>query len=432
MSWFYNAVFFIFAVFSIPKFLVRLNQARNGKELFKQRFGIFSKYWAKQFQNKKVLWLHAVSVGEVNAAKNWLRLFLKEYSDWTVAFSTTTPTGQEIAQSFGSERVSVFYAPIDISFIVRRVIEAIHPKLIVLMETELWPNLISQAYQKDIPIGIINGRISPRSFSRYRFVRGWVAKLLRQLSFCLVQSERDESYFRSLGMEDKKLFLTGNLKFDLNGQKPADLNVPLGLLPDGVVFLAGSTHWNEEEILLRVFGRLRTDFRNLQLILAPRHPEQLSRVIEAVKRCSYQPKLFSEMENTPSEFFDVLIVDRMGVLASLYAFADLVFIGGSFVPRGGQNPFEAACFKKPILHGPQVFNFQEIYTKLAQCHASIQVSSEEELYQNSRELIEKSHFRAEMGLRAWKAIQSMKGVTERTINYLSRWIEMKDSSEALV
>ncbi len=428
----YDFIFLMFALFSIPKFLVRLNQAKNSKQLFLQRFGFFSDSLKAKFAGKKIVWLHAVSVGEVNAARGWIQLFLAEYPEWTIALSTTTPTGQTVADSLVTDRVVVFYAPFDLSFVVRRVLKDVSPQVILLMETEIWPNLIGAANQTQIPIGIINGRISPRSFSRYRFIRFWLKSILNQLSFCLVQSDRDRFHFGELGMPEEKLISIGNMKFDVNGQvKDQIVSRPKGIGADSLIYIGGSTHWNEEKVLIWIFRRLRESFPNLKLILAPRHPEHLPKVEEAVQKFNFSYCLFSEVEQK-NQPYDVLLVDRMGILASLYSVADLVFVGGSFAKRGGQNPIEAAGFKKPILHGPNVVNFYEAYSILDEQNAAFQVASEEELYQQSRKLLEHPELRNEMGARAWASIQSMKGATARTMNYLSRWMVSRDSSVALV
>lgn len=287
------------------------------------------------------------------------------------------------------------------------------------METEIWPNLIRCADQAGVPVGIINGRISPRSFKRYQFVRTWLASILGRLSFCLVQTERDKTYFEKLGMPQEKLILTGNMKFDLNGKKISPLhNRPKGIEPQSLVYIGGSTHRNEEEILLSVFNRLRPRFQNLILILAPRHPERFGEVESAIKQFNFRYCLYSNLEQT-SDSYDVLLIDQMGVLASLYSIADLVFIGGSFVKRGGQNPIEAAGFKKPILHGPNVTNFHEVYRLLDEQNAALMAASENDLFQQSAKLLEQPQLRNEMGARAWASVQSMKGATAKTLAYVT-------------
>ncbi len=421
MTLLYDFIFFMFALFSIPKFLVRLGQAKDGKQMMRQRFGFFTKEFKAKFLERKVVWLHAVSVGEVNAAREWIQLFLREYPAWMIALSTTTPTGQAIANSLASERLVVFYAPFDLSFAVRSVLKTINPKMILLMETEIWPNLISHAHRSGVLVGIINGRISPRSFGRYQWVRSWLGRVLNKLSFCLVQSDRDYTYFQKLGMSGEKLVSTGNMKFDLDGQAAQKISRPKGISSDLLVYIGGSMHGGEEKMLLSVFNRLHPAFKNLKLILAPRHPERLDQVKKHIKEFNFELRLFSELDQK-SDPYEVLLVDRMGVLGSLYSIADLVFVGGSFVKRGGQNPIEAVNFRKPILHGPNVSNFHEVYRILDEQNAAVMTISEEELYQQSKKLLERPELRSQMGTRAWASIQSMKGATARTMNYLSRWI----------
>ncbi len=431
MSLVYDLIFFIFALFSIPKFLVRLNQADDAKQLSRQRWGLFGPDELAKFSGKKILWLHAVSVGEVNAAREWIQLFLREYSEWTVALSTTTPTGQLLAASLASNRIIVFYAPFDLSFVVKRTLDAINPKVIILMETEIWPNLIRRAHRSGIPIGIINGRISPRSFGRYQFISPLLRPILGKLSFCLVQTDRDYNYFKQLGMPFEKIVSTGNMKFDLNGQSMSETcSRPKGFAAEDLIYVGGSTHWDEEIVLLSVFRRLKMTFQNLKLILAPRHPERLPKVEDAIKQSGFSYRLFSET-GVHSNPYDVLLVDRMGVLASLYQIADVVFVGGSFAKRGGQNPIEAARFKKPILHGPNVSNFYEVYRVLDEQNAAVLTVSEDELYQQSKKLLERPELRTEMGVQAQTCIQSMKGATAKTLDYLSREVLRSRSAVAL-
>ncbi|MBI4394713.1 MAG: 3-deoxy-D-manno-octulosonic acid transferase [Candidatus Omnitrophica bacterium] len=430
----YDFIFFIFALFSIPKFLIRLGQAASRKELIAERFGFFSKSFGQKFIGRKTVWLHAVSVGEVQAAREWIRLFLERYPDWQIALSVTTPTGRQVAETLASERVFVFYAPFDFSFVVRNTFATLQPKLILLMETELWPNLISQAESSSIPIGIMNGRLSPRSFQRYFLFRYWMRPILEKLSFCLVQSERDRDYFAKLGMPPLRIFYTGNMKFD---QFDSSIRAERGSsvrknseMSNRLILVGGSTHWGEEKLLLGVFRRLQERFQNLKLILAPRHPENLPKIMTLIKSFNFEYQLFSEEQSGISR--PVLLIDRMGVLASLYPSADLVFMGGSFVKRGGQSPIEPASSKKPLLHGPLVFNFREIYQMLDEKEAAFQVTSEEELFQKSRLLLENPKLREQMGTRAWSCVQSMKGATARTLDFLASWICLQEEPSVAV
>ena len=423
MKWLYDFAFLMFAIVSLPKFLIRLGQAESSGRLICERFGRLRPDLRAQFGGRKVLWLHAVSVGEVMAVTPWIRLFLSEYPDWAIALSTTTPTGQAVAQTIDSGRIITFYAPFDLSFSVRRALRQINPGLILLVETEIWPNLISEAHRQGIPIGIVNGRISRRSFRRYMWIRAWISALLTKLSFCFVQSGEDGDYFRRLGMPAGSILETGNMKFDRSEDDAVNLNMS-GTRSGELVFVAGSTNWNEEESVLNVFRRLKEKIPALRLVLAPRHPEQLFRVRRAIQNQGLRFRLYSE--NHWDSDSPVLLVDQMGVLASLYSIADIVFIGGSLIPkRGGQNPVEAALLRKPVLHGPNVFNFGQVYRKLDEQGAAFTVRTEEELYQKSKLLLDDPALRERMGMHAWSTIQTMKGATTRTLEHLARWMKQE-------
>ena len=466
MTLVYDLLFLVFAILSIPKFLLRLNQAEDWIDMFSERFGRFRKSFDDQFSGKKVVWLHAVSVGEVMALRRWIQLFGERYPDWVLALSVTTPTGHEIASKLFSDRAVLFYAPFDISFIVRRFLRLIQPKLILLMETEIWPNLISQAARAGVTVGILNGRISARSFRRYSFVRYWMRPIVGKLTFCLVQSEHDRERFLRLGMNKRRTAVLGNMKFDQIGscdRHPKSFAVilsgaaaqdrlregsrtgsfgPSGLrmtahddeldtsTSDRLVIVAGSTSWNEEQLLLGVFKRLRQSFQRLQLVLAPRHPEQISKVLRAVKAAQLPVQLFSKSRG--AEFCPILLVDQMGILASLYRRAHIVFVGGSLVRRGGQNPIEAAVFRKPLVHGPHVFNFSAVYQALDERDAAICVHSEDELFQKFKVLLEQPELRERMGNEAFRVVQTMKGATMRTMDFLSRWIRSDEPVQTMV
>ncbi len=426
MSVLFDIVFSIFALISIPKFLVRLNQSDRPRELMRERFGFLPPDIQERCRLKKPLWLHAVSVGEVMAARSWINRFLGAYPEASLVLSVTTPTGYSVAQKLVQERLSVVYAPFDLSFVVRRVFSQARPFMIVLMETEIWPNLIREARAQKIPIGIINGRISPRAFRRYCLVKFLMKPLLMCLSFCLVQSERDAEHFRQLGMSAEKTVVTGNMKFDsakVTAEAVSSSHPALKRLrgSERLVLVGGSTHWDEEEILLRVFKRLRPNYPHLKMILAPRHPERLEKVRKAIEEAGLAFQLFSVGDG--GRDFDVLLVDQMGVLAAIYSVSDVVFMGGSLICHGGQNPIEPAFLKKALVHGPHTFNFHEVYEKLDREGAAVQVKGEDQLCLQLGTILGNGGVRQEMGVKAHQVVESLQGATERNMNYLSGWLE---------
>ena len=467
MTFIYDLAFLIFALVSIPKFLVRLNQAQEPMEMLFERFGTFRESFKRKFCGRQVVWLHAVSVGEVMALRRWIELFSVRYPNWILALSVTTPTGHHLAKKFFSDRAVVFYAPFDISFVVRRLLSLIQPKLLLLMETEIWPNLISEAARAGVVVGILNGRISPRSFRRYDLVRRWMKAILGKISFCLVQSEHDRGRFLMLGMPEARVTNVGNMKFDQTDgidQRQSDrVAITGGSTRNGPVLIAGSTSWNEEELVLRVFKELRKSFHHLQLVLAPRHPERISKVVHAIKRAQLPVQRYSEIASASTGMpprndviarqqsrrgrsnlaylghvqqsknaYPILLVDQIGVLASLYRLADVVFMGGSLVRRGGQNPIEAARFRKPLLHGPNVFNFSEVYQALDERGGARCVRSKEELFEKLKLLLEQPELREQMGSEAFCVVEMMKGATMKTMDFLSRWLRSEERVQTMV
>ncbi len=376
-----------------------------------------------------MLWLHAVSVGEVKALGRFIELFLERHPNWMIAFSQTTPTGHEVARIFSSDRVMAFYAPFDLSGCVSRVLEAIRPKMITLVESEIWPNLVGEAFSRGIPIGVINGRMSPRSFKMYRLLGMCYRHLIQKLSFCLVQTERDYGYFEMLGVSKEKIVICGNLKFDQSERFTAPAwNLFHRKSQIRRTWVVGSTSGGEEQIILDVFKKLKSTFPDLRLVLAPRHLERMDLVSEWIKQRSFQYTAFSKLEEGDDS--EVILIDVMGVLASVYQWADFVFVGGSFTKRGGQNPVEPARFKKAILHGPHVHNFHALYELLDQSGGAFCVSTKKMLYERSKELLGSIQLRNEVGEKAFQTIERMKGATERTLRGLEPWFTETPSSYA--
>jgi 3-deoxy-D-manno-octulosonic-acid transferase len=424
MKWLYDLGYITFALISLPKFIIRLRQSDDWRKMLRERMGVLDEKAVSKLKEKSVLWIHAVSVGEVKACSRLIHTFLEFHPDWNIAFSQTTPTGHAVAKLICPKNVFLFFAPFDISGIVKHVFSVLCPKLVVLLETEIWPNLIGEAAAREIPIGIVNGRISPRALCRYRLVRGLVHSMLKHLSFCLVQSERDFNSFQELGMDPEKMICAGNMKLDelirvVGGEEGA--KEPLSpFLQPALVLIGGSTSGHEEELLTRVFRRLQNEVKNLKLVLVPRHPERVSQITKMLNVADVPYLLYSKQSATQD--FSVLVVDQMGVLASLYVYADVIFVGGSLYPRGGQNPIEAVRLKKGILHGPHIFNFHEVYQILDQEGGAICVRSEDELFKASKKLLMSTNARSEMGVKAFRSIELLKGATNRTLNYLDKWV----------
>ncbi len=417
MIFLYNLAFLIFGIFYLPIFLVKLRQAAEPGRLLRERMG----FYAAPQSGKKRVWLHAVSVGEAMAVRKFVSLFLEKNPDWELVLTTVTPTGQKIAKEMESSRVLVHYFPFDFSWAQRSFLKSFTPKLILMAETEIWPNLLMEASKMKIPVGVINARLSPRSGARYRRFLSIFSPLFRRLEFILAQTEEDAARFRALGVDDARVRVLGNLKFDNISMKETDdgdasWKSRWGIRSGDLVLIAGSTHPGEEERILRVFTALRRKFPQLRLILAPRHIERSQALVDFFEKNSgFQMVLASGRK---AEAYDVLILDEMGILRRLYQLADVVFMGGSLVPHGGQNPIEPACFKKAVLHGPHVFNFQKVYETLARDEGAIQVAGEEELQTSLEKLLQNPQERNRIGQNAFASVNRLQGSSQRHLEWL--------------
>ncbi len=419
---FYNLAFLVFGTFYFPFFILRLRQEKDKKRLLLQRLGFFSADFLKGLRGKRVIWIHAVSVGEVFAARPLIDALPDELQDWTLAVSTVTPTGQAIARKL-FPKIPVFYFPFDLSWVVRRTISKISPSMIVLMETEIWPNLILAAYEKGIPVGVVNGRLSPRSYEGYKQVRALLRGILSKIAFFLVQFQWDSDRLQEIGVSASAIQITGNMKFDINPdvseQEVKHLREKFFPLGKEKILLGGSTHEGEEKILINVFRKLRFEFPDLKLVLAPRHLPRTTKLVQQVEKKHFRCRLASLNQSVD----DVLILDSMGELKKWYALADIIFVGGSLVKHGGQNPIEAAIFKKSIFFGPHIFNFQMVYDAFLQGRGGFQVYNEVELYEFVRRVLLEPGFGKQAGLRAFELVSKWQGATRKNVRFIKRFIE---------
>ncbi|MBI3313396.1 MAG: 3-deoxy-D-manno-octulosonic acid transferase [Candidatus Omnitrophica bacterium] len=422
--YFYNAVFAVFSLFYLPVFLMKIRQSSDPQRLIKQRLGIFSLGRRQKLLNKRVIWIHAVSVGEVMAVKKFLQGFLDRFPYYHVMLTTVTPTGQKVARQLKTERVSIRYFPFDLSWSVRKFFEALHPEYLFLVETEIWPNLLIEAARRGVPVGILNARLSAKSQRRYRRILPLARPLFERLSFVLAQTEEDGARFQSLGVQPKRVFVLGNMKFDnLPVPDPRDLEAlrrEWGFEKDDQIFIAGSTHLGEETILKEVFARLRQEFPRLKMIVAPRHIERS----EALKTMFSTPPFQAVLAYGESQLqnFDILILNKIGILKNLYQIADIVFMGGSLIKHGGQNPIEPAYFKRAMVHGPYTFNFEVVYRALDQETGAVLVRDQDELAMTLKGLLQNTNECLQLGENAFSVIHRLQGATGRHLDWMQKFL----------
>ena len=405
----YDLVFLLFALIYLPSFLLKKKLHRG----FIQRLG------AVKFDTQldKPIWVHAVSVGEAKAAQYLTKQLRKTFPEKKFVFSTVTPTGNSIVRRFKQQDDFLFYLPLDLSFITRRVIRKIDPCVCIIMETEIWPNLISGLKQKGVPIIVVNARISDRSFLGYRLIKPLLKQVLNKIDLFCVQSATDAQRLEALGMSGDKLKITGNMKYDIAGGIDSEVDftkyrLRLGLSDRQRLFVAGSTHASEEEIILRAYLKLTAESCGLRLLIAPRHPERTLQIEALVKKFGFIPLRISKLSISagicPPDA--VFILDTVGELIAFYSVCDIVFVGGSLVSRGGQNILEPALFAKPILFGPHMFNFRDISNMFLIEKAACMVQTEEELLKEISFLLSNPNQAQSMGQVARRLVVENQGV----------------------
>lgn len=415
----YDILFSGFALASFPAFRKRIAQDSHPQKVWQERLG----YWEdKKIFNHSSIWIHAVSVGEILAAETLIKKITSEMPEAYFVITTVTPTGQQLARRFESFRVRVVYLPFDWTVSVRRFFQNAKPDCLILMETEIWPNLLWEAFEKNIPVVIANARLSKRSFARYRFFGGFFKPFFRKIKLILAQSEADAERFRQLGAQE--VIVGGNLKFDTAGlilkqhADPSELRIKHGFLPGDRILMAGSTHSNEEEMLLPVYGNLRNQFSALKLFLAPRHVERAEEIRSLAESLGFRAALFTEKKVQGS--FDVLILNEMGILKQLYNLAEVVFMGGSLIPHGGQNPMEPAAWAKPVFFGPSISNFENVYQIFELAGGAFRVQNTQELEEKLAVFLSDHKKLPQAGQNALSVIHSHAGATEKHFQLMKK------------
>ena len=386
-----------------------------------------NKFWRQKLKNQlgfvnklqgKVIWIHCVSVGEFNAAKPLIDQLLKKYPSYKLVITTTTITGADATISHYQNRVLHYFFPFDLPFIVGSFINKINPITCILLETEIWPNLINSLNKKAIPVVLINARLSERSFDKYqRFSSKLIEKTINQFTFIGSQNNSSRERFLSLGASPDKVLLVGNLKFDSNEtiNSASDEEIRLIVGKRNIVVFA-STRDGEENQIIQSYINLKEKFDALLLII-PRHPERFDEVFNMVSKTGL--KVARRSKNPQSYDMDVLIGDSMGEMMAYYKFCHIAFIGGSLSNTGGQNMLEAASASKPIIFGPSVHNFEEVTKSLLDSNAAIQVRNSDELMQTISELLLDKKSQLELGKNAKAAYEKNQGSIDKVIELIT-------------
>jgi len=370
------------------------------------------------------IWVHAVSVGEAISIKGLLGELRRSYPDKKLVISTVTATGNKIASALISDGDLLTYLPLDFSFIIKKVIKRINPSLFIIAETEIWPNLITALYKQKIPVITVNGRISDSSYSGYRAIRFIIRPILNKITKFCVQSDIDAQRLNNLGVAKENIQISGNVKFDINlGVAPemelkgAAAREKLWLGLDDKLWVCGSTHAHEEEVIIKAYKELLFSFPKLKLLLAPRHPERSKDIGKLVSENSFMPVFISNISGSCPSCINnpVFILDVMGELMDYYSAADIVFVGGSLVKTGGHNILEPASQKKPVFFGPHMFNFRDISRLFLENEAGVMVHNASDLAVKVKGILSSQLLAKQMVERAYALIMGNKGATKRNI-----------------
>jgi 3-deoxy-D-manno-octulosonic-acid transferase len=370
------------------------------------------------------IWIHAVSVGEVLTARALLPELRERYPKLRLFLSTTTMTGQQIARNNVQYVDEVFYFPFDLGFIVNRTLRLVKPRLFIMMETELWPNLLRACHRDGVRTMLVNGRISSRSYPRYRLARPFFRRVLRHVDRFCMQSDESARRIVDIGAEQPRVVVTGSLKFDSLEIPGASASADRGrnrvlryfrLSAGRPVIIAASTLRGEEEPVLDAFQRIRATMTNTLLIIAPRKPERFDDVERLARRAGWNVARRTELRVDAEPRCDVVILDTMGELAQIYQVATVVFVGGSLVDAGGHNILEPAVFGKPIVFGPHMHNFTEIARTFLDNGAAIQVATGRELEPVLLDLLGDPVRRATLGAGARALVEANRGARNKTL-----------------
>jgi 3-deoxy-D-manno-octulosonic-acid transferase len=399
---------------------------------FLERLGIYSQDVLLKLRRNRRVWIHAVSLGEMFVALRFIEEFRAQGFPWSFVVTTTTTAGRSCAEKRLREDDVLIYLPVDFPFVVKRVFRLIQPVALLLTESEWWPNLIRVAISSNTPVITINGRISEKSLKRYRFLKPIFRRLFGGVTMFLMQSQTDAQRLIHLGAEPSKIHITGNAKYDCVRQLSEEIDTSLLLKTCGFsstepIIVGGSTWHGEEEILVKIYKRLKAQFPGLRLILAPRHVERTGEITEMLSRyeVTYIRRSNIDVEQRPDNMVEVLVVDTTGELIKFYACAWVIFVGRSLTVHGGQNVIEPAALGKPVITGPYTENFSDIVSEMIEDEAIIVIHDETELEDKIKQLLTDSELRKKYGRQARNSINKRGGSVQKSVKLISNILKVE-------
>lgn len=422
---FFNICYFFLLLIFSPFLLYSALFKGKYREGFGEKFLGKAPVLEKKKSGRRV-WIHAVSVGEVNLAATILKEFERRHPDFEFVISSTSHTGMELARKKFAGR-TVFYAPLDFSWAVRRAMKRVQPDFLVLIELEIWPNLLLTAEKLGVPVVVMNGRLGEKSFRNYSRIRPVMRRVMRTLTLVTAQDEASAERFRSLGVAPEKVFNVGSIKYDgaqsdRQNEKTRRLARLWNVEPTDRIFLAGSTQEPEEEMAVEVFRRLAPTHPELRLILVPRHPERFAEVEKLLEKTEFETQKRTDLSENHEENgrAQILLVNTIGELGGWWGTSFVGFVGGSMGSRGGQNMLEPAAFGTCVSFGPNTWNFRDIVKKLLTHDAAVVVHDVDEMTEFVRRTLEDADFARTLGQNASRLVASQQGALKKTLDHFDQ------------
>ena len=429
----YNSFFFIGLVLGFPFIIPIVLLSAKRRKTVLQRLGLAHRTEGikKNISHKpdrKPIWVHALSVGEVISAVPFVRELKNSFRNKDIFFSVSTLTGFEIADSYVKEYVDqIFFFPYDLVFSVKHIARKIDPGIVIIVETDIWPNFLFEMKKRNVPVFLVNTRLSKKSFSGYKRIRCFMEAIFLTFSKICTQSSEDAQRFKHLGVPDNKIITTGNFKFDqvydlMSETQINNLKRSINILPMQKIILAGSTHKGEESIILNAFSEIAAIYSDLVLIVAPRDPRRAESVCSIFVSAGFSAITLKNINRIrQEETVKVIVVDAIGILTKLYAVADIAFVGGSLVNCGGHNPLEPAAMSKPIIFGPYMSDFAEVSKMLVESEGAVRIQNAESLYETFASLLGNRTKCQNMGRRAFQVYSANSGAVNKTLDVLGSY-----------
>lgn len=432
MQFIYNVLIVLLVIIAMPVFAFRLIREAGFGERLRQSFGLIPEETLARVEGRRAIWLHAASVGEIVATSPIVKEIRKELPDAPIMISVVTASGYAMAKRIIKEADSIIFFPVDVPLLSNMIIARIRPRVFLPVETELWPNFLKAARKQNVPVMMVNGRISDKSVERYRHLGSILTDMMGTVSRFCMQSDIDKDYILRLGADPSRVVVTGNTKFDqtytdVTPDEKAALLTEMGLAGSSPVILAGSTHKGEEEVVFDSFTQIKASFPQAKLVIAPRDIMRADEIINLAEKYNLIAVRRTVLQEAPASGHTVVVLDTIGELGKVYSLGDIVFVGGSLIQHGGHNILEPAAHGKPIIVGPNMFNFKDSYFLFSNRGACVTVKDSGELTAQMLRILENDEISKAMSDETMAIITENRGAARKSALYLKELLSKQAS-----